>query len=145
MYTYVSWFLFLSFSFALNFCTSFRIYFDSLYVHIRLWILFVSLSPWMSVIMIGYIITHMAVAWSVFLSLCLSLSVAISVFGYIVTDCNSKGTSLNRRITPSFFLSLSVSVCLGNSACIRTSLDSYFFLTFRLNVFTSVRLYYHSL
>ena len=53
----------------------------------------------------------------------------ISVFGYIVTDCNSIGTSLYPRFSLS--LSLSVSVCgyyIDNFACIGTSLDSYFFL-----------------
>ena len=85
----------------------------------------------------------------VFLSLCLSLSVSISVFSYIVTDFSSRSTSLDRSICFSFLpLSLSVSAygyIIGSSACIGTSLDSYFFLTFRLNVFTSVRIYYHSL
>ena len=32
-----------SFSFAVNVCTSFQIHFDSLYVHTRLWVVFVSL------------------------------------------------------------------------------------------------------
>ena len=108
-----------------------------------------SLSPWICVIMIGYIITHMSVAWSVFFSLCLSLSVSITVFSYIVTDFSSRSTSLDRSICLSFLpFSLSVSAygyIIGSSACIGTSLDSYFFLTFRLNVFTSVRIYYHSL
>ena len=113
--------LFLSFS--LNICNNDRLYYHLLYV-------------------------YMSIAWSVFLSLCLSLSLAISIFGYIVTDCNSIGTSLDRRVSLFFLLCLSVSAygyIIGNYACIGTSVDSSFFLTFRLNVFTSVRLYYHSL
>ena len=63
-----------------------------------------------------------------FLEACVSLSflMAISVFGYIVTDCNSIGTSIYPP------LCVSVSVCgyhINNFACIGTSLGSYFFLS----------------
>ena len=77
--------LFLSFS--LNICCSDWLYCHPLYV-------------------------SMSVAWSVFFSLSLTLSVPIAVFGYIVTDCSSIGTSLDRRI-PLFFPSLCLSQCTG--------------------------------
>ena len=69
-----------------------------------------------SILVIGYIITHCTcicpVSWSVFFSL--SHSMPISVFGYIVSDCNYVGTSPDRR----FSLSLSLSFFLILSECV---------------------------
>ena len=74
-----------------------------------------SISVWISVVVIGYIITHsMCLCPTLdrcfFLSL--TLSVPITVFGYIVTDCSSIGISHNRLI-PLLFSSLSLSQCTG--------------------------------
>ena len=77
-----------------------------------------------SILVIGYIITQYTciyISWSVFLSL--SHWMPISVFGYIVSDYNYVGTSPDQRF------------CLSRSPS----------FSFCLNVFTSVRLYCHSL
>ena len=133
---YVRLLIDISLSLALNVCTSFRIYFDWLYVHIRLWVVFVWLF-FLNICSSDRLYYHssyvsMSVAWSVFVSLSLTLSVPIAVFGCTVTDFSSIGTSLDRRIcllSSSSFLFFSVyGYIIGNSACIGTSLHSCFFL-----------------
>ena len=74
-----------------------------------------SLSLWISVVVIGYIVIHcmcLCPSLGLCFSLSLTLSMPIGVFGYIVTDCSSIGTSLDRRI-PLFFPSLCLSQCTG--------------------------------
>ena len=67
-----------------------------------------------SILGIGYIITHCTcicpVSWSAFLSL--SHWMPISVFGYIVIDCNYVGTYLDRRFSLSLSFSLILSECV---------------------------------
>jgi len=85
-------------------------------------------------ISVGSIITHCTYMCTSVGS-CLSVSffspllnTSISVFDYTVTDCKCIGMSLDPRF--SLFLSVWVSgYIIGNSAYIRTSLDSYFFLS----------------
>ena len=70
VYTYVSWFVFLSFSFALNVCTSFRMYFDTHF--------FLSICFWMCVAVSEYIIPHYRCKCTS-LDACFSLSFAVNV------------------------------------------------------------------
>ena len=69
----------------------------------------------------------------VFLS---SLWMALSVFGYIVTDCPCIGSSLDRHFYLCFSLSVSVisTYITANSTCICTSLYLCFPLTFCLSM-----------
>ena len=131
-YTYVSWFLFVSFSFAPNVCTSFRIILThcmSIDVSGSCWFLS---SPWISVIMIGYMITHCTCICP-FLDPCFSLSFSFSAYINVQLYCH--WLYFYRYFSwfaflPLFFpMSVSVYEYIRNSACIGTSLDSYFFLS----------------
>ena len=74
--------------------------------------------------------------------LCLScLWMCESVSKYSIAHCRCKCTSLDSCCSLFFFVSIRV----RNSTCIRTALDSYFFLTFCLNVFTRIRTYTYTI
>ena len=93
--------------FSLNICSSDWLYYHSLYV-------------------------SMSVAWFVFVSLSLPLSMPIAVFGYILTDCSSIGTwsaYVSSFFFSSFFFISVNGYIIGNSAGIGTSLHWYFSLS----------------
>ena len=129
-----------------------------------------SVSPlwlWMSVPVSGYVMTH---RMCMYVS-CHSLWISVEVFGYIVTDCRCIFPSLDPcfplslslfeylyecsailsllvreyirvliRVSLSFCLSLRYIV--GNHTCIRTFLDSYFFLSLCLWIYVAVSGYF---
>ena len=119
----------------------------------------------MSAPMSGYVMTHCMCIYVI----CHSLWISVGAFGYIVTDCRcifpsldpcfslSLNTSMsvrlychwlyvNRYVYWSAFLSLSVCLSVryivGNYTCIRTSLDSYFFLSLCLWICVAVSGYF---
>ena len=113
VYTYVSWFVFLSLSLWMSVPVFGYIMTHCMSIYVSGSCLF--LSFWISVVVICYIITHCMCLYpslGPWFSVSLTLSMPIAVFGYIVTDCNSIGTSLDRRILL-FFPFLCLSQCMG--------------------------------
>ena len=152
MYTYVSWFVFLSLCLSLNVGNGFRLYYDSLYVRIRLCIVVVCLfrteylyECWaiLSLIVRVYVCLLMPVSlWisvvvflTLFLSECLyQCSAMLSLIVHVLVP-------LLIRVSLSFSLSLSVS---GNIIVVYTYVSRFVFLclSFSLNACSSFRLYY---
>ena len=92
----------------------------------RVWF---SLSLWRSVVVFGYIVTDCR---CIFPSLdpCFSLSLSLNTSISVRLYCYWLGTCLDPRFSLSFALSVSVSPYIfGNCTCMRTSLDSCFFLS----------------
>ena len=94
----------------------------------------------MSVTVSGYIMTHCKSIYVFALRFCLyfSQNICVSVWLYChwlyvyvyVSWSVFTGTSLDPRFSLSFSLSVSVfGYIIGKSACIRTSVDSYFFVS----------------
>ena len=106
-----------------------------------------SLSLWISVLVFGYIVTHwtcICTSLRPYLSL-FSLWMPLKIFSYIVTDRTCIVSSLGSHFCLCFSLSVSVNACItANIACICTSLYPCFCLFLCLNVYSSVRIYYHS-
>ena len=121
MYSYVSWFVFLSLCFSLNVGNGVRLYYDSLYVHIRLCIVFVCLfrtdlyCQWLLCLSSGTDLQKSRHVLKSFDPLCnkvlsyliLSLSLSLSLLTCIGTPRLSLSLSLSVRV---YYLSLSLSL-----------------------------------
>ena len=136
MYTYVSWFVFLSLCLSLNVRNGVRLYYDSLYVRIRLCIVVVCLfrteylyECWAILSLIVRVYVCLLMPVSLWISVVVFLNASISVR----LCCH--WLYMYWYLSWSAFLSLFL--CLSQYpeillSCIRTSLDSYFFVSLSL-------------
>ena len=152
VYTYVSWFVFLSLCFFLNVGNGVRIYYDSLYFHIRLCIVIVCLfrtdylyECWAILSLIARVYVCLLMGVSIWISVVVFLTLSVwmpqTVFGCVVTDCTYIGTSL-----VSLFVWLFIFV-FGYIVTDCTNIGTFQILRFCLSLFPSdflsVRVYYY--
>ena len=135
MKRYVPWFVFHSLSFYLNVFTSVWLYYHSLYVS---WSESLSLFLWRFVFGYNYwdwLYVYTYVSWSAFVSLSLSFSLSQRP-GILLVICMyvNKCDQLTQRV-------IALKIYLFDFACIRTFLDSYFFLSLCLWMCVAVSSY----